>query len=189
MTGRDAMHASVSRRPVRTPRDARDEDAANEIIGFILMFAVSSIILVFSTQTYLASQENTDHLLRGVELKSVAARVATQVTHAGLVADEFPNATYTALMRVPVKVAGQNYDVSVDADSVDAAAVESDASASSTTYNLGTVQYVTVSGTAPGHGEWLNLTYSYTWRATSAGPVRDDPGAVYNYKNITLTKE
>lgn len=166
-----------------------DDRAVNEVVGFILMFAVSSVVLVISTQGFLAAKQNTDHMIQGVELGNVASRVASRVVHAGSVAEEFPNATFSSSLRIPATAHGEPYEVSVTGERVRASLQRASLAAESTTYNLVDVTNLRITGEATAERERFVIDYEHQWNATHAGPVTHRPAPVDQYKLITFSNE
>lgn len=88
-----------------------DDAAVSEVVGFILMFAISAIILVLSMQAFNKAQDGSNDLLAAVELKNIANRISTRIVQAGIVSQEFPDATFEVVVRIPEEVAGYRYTI------------------------------------------------------------------------------
>lgn len=90
----------AARRKLRRLARASDE-AVSEVLGYILMFFLSSAVLVLSLQAFLQSRDATTDLQVANELRLLSDRVANEVLQAGLVAGEFPNSTYELTLALP----------------------------------------------------------------------------------------
>ncbi|GEM_PF-4360568 len=137
-----------------------DDSGTSEVIGFILSFALSSIFLLIALSTYHQASDNTDGVVTGVELKAVADRIATRVVDAGLIGQEFPNASLNITMDLPQTANGHSYLVTANASTISVAATDGTVSASSTTFKLDAVSGVTVSGSVYSTQERIVITYS-----------------------------
>jgi len=89
----------------------RDEAAVNEVLGFILMFALSSIILIFSLRAFTTAQDSSNDLVAAVELKNIANRISARLVQAGNVGQEFPQAEFKVVIRLPDEIAGYRYTI------------------------------------------------------------------------------
>lgn len=88
---------------------ARDDSGVSEVVGYILTFALSAIILLISVQSFTLARSNSDSVIMAVELKSLATRVSSRVIEAGLVSHEFPDATYSVTIQIPKDLHGVPY--------------------------------------------------------------------------------
>lgn len=176
--------------PLRSLR--RDDRAVNEIVGYILMFAMSSVILSISTQAFLDARTDTQEIVHGVELRTVAGRVASRIVQGGVIAQEFPNATVNVTLRVAPQLDGMSYHVQAAASKVTAAMNESSLSAEATTYNLGAIEYLRVVGVAGAERGKFQVGYKYSLFADIGGPhvdAKDLTRDASNKKIIYVTKE
>ncbi len=158
-----------------------------EVIGFILTFAISAVVLTISTQAFRGAQDQTDALVTGVELRGIADRVASRVLQAGSLAQEFPNATLSVRVRAPVSAAGHPFAVEGERDRVWANATDDSFTANSTTYKLEVVPLLDVTGRVPSGRNWLRVEYEATRRMDSTGNFAESAG--WFYRNITLATE
>ena len=84
------------------PRALRHaEEAVSEVIGYILMFFLSSAILMLSMQAFLFSRHTTDDLRTASELNLIAERMAGEIAQAGIVASDMPDAVYESTVKLP----------------------------------------------------------------------------------------
>lgn len=93
------------------PRRRADDRAVTEVLGFILMFALSALILIVSMRAFNAAQANSNDLVAAVELRNVANRISSRVVQAAIVSQEFPHADYEVTLKVPAEIAGYRYSV------------------------------------------------------------------------------
>lgn len=124
---------------------ARDE-GVSEVVGYILTFALSAIILLISVQSFTVARNNSDGVVTGVELKSIANRVASRVIEAGLVSQEFENSTFNVTIAIPKDLNGHEYTVEVDNEEVTVRAIDGTATATASTLRLDAVADLQVSG-------------------------------------------
>lgn len=127
---------------------SRRDDAASEIMGYIMMFALSAGVLVISLQSFSVAKESSEELVASSEMQAIANRVAARLVEVSKVAEEFPNATYNVTLRVPEQIQGRNYRVHVNETDVRVATPEGDLAANATTFKLDAVTDLTINGTA-----------------------------------------
>lgn len=173
-------------------RRSRSDDAATvEVIGFILAFALSSVLLVYSTQAFMRSQETTDHVVAGVELRAVANRVSTRILQAGIIAEDFPNATYTLRVRIPEDTVGRPYQLNATEANVTASLVLETLATNATTYKLDALDHLYVDGGVYSSAKQIEVTYNFTrWMNTDVA-VDDGAfpwGAQHVYRYITISQ-
>ncbi len=155
----------------------RRDSGASEVIGFILMFLISSFLLVVAMQSFADSQEVSDDTVTSVELKNVAARVASRVLEASIVAQDFPNATYEIKLRLPPPPDGRDYEIKLTPTDVLATATKGNAEATTTTYKLDAISGLVLSGTVYSWQEDIVIRYE---------PTIDPVTKVITSKSITL---
>ncbi|MEA3202142.1 MAG: hypothetical protein QOE90_3570 [Thermoplasmata archaeon] len=148
-------------------RGRRDDRAVSEVIGFILSFALSSVFLLIALGTYYQASGNTDNVITGVELKGVADRVATRIVDAGLIAQEFPNASLNITMDLPQTANGHSYLVTATATAVWVNATDGVAQSNSTTFKLDQVSGISISGSVYSTQERIVVGYSLQSAGTS----------------------
>ncbi|HEV8360450.1 MAG TPA: hypothetical protein VGR28_08365 [Candidatus Thermoplasmatota archaeon] len=128
----------MQRRPPRwhKPRSLRRcEAAVSEVIGYILMFFLSSAILMLSMQAFLYSRNTTDDLRTATELKLISERLSGEVAQAGLVASDMPDAIYEATVILP-DMHGVSYYVNASGGQVWANTTDGRFQANSTAFNI-----------------------------------------------------
>lgn len=136
----------------------RNDAAVSEVVGYILTFALSAIILLISVQSFTVARQNSDAVVTAVELKAIANRVANRIVEAGQISDEFPNATYTVTVNIPQDLNGHPYFIQVFPDRVFASTMDGMATAEATTFRLDATS-VSVSGKAYSSEERILVTY------------------------------
>jgi len=151
---------------------ARRDEAVNEVMGYIMMFLLSAVVLVMSLQSFTASKESSEEIVATAEAQSLANRVAGHLLEMSKAADEFPNASYSVTFTVPEQIAGEPYYVEATPASVAVETVSGSLRATSSTYKLDTIPGLTLGGrTHSGDGriaihyekdalgrKWLNVT-------------------------------
>ncbi len=92
------MPASLPRcRSEGRPRPLRGDDAgASEVVGYILAFGITSMMLVASFLTFNAARSRTEDRILQVEASSLAHRVADAVVQIGLYQERHPTGAATA---------------------------------------------------------------------------------------------
>lgn len=145
-----------------TPEDA----AVTEVIGFIMMFALSAIILVFSLRAFDVTQTETDREVAEVQLEALADEVASRVVQAGLASEKFPNATFKVDVRLPDAIKGYGYTVTGTNATVYANTTDGQVTTNSTTFKTDALEDVWVHGTVYS-GAWdLEVRYEKIARQT-----------------------
>lgn len=89
------------------------DDAVQEVIGFILMFALSSVILLISVNAFTAAKGDSEAVLAAAEMKAVATRISSRLVEAGIVSQDFPDSRFNVTIDVPRQVAGYEYKVEI----------------------------------------------------------------------------
>ncbi len=143
----------------RGPR-CGDDAAVSEVIGYILMFALSAVILTASLQAFTITQERSDKLSAGVEMQGVANRVASRILQASLVAEEMPNATFHATMRLPDVLGTHTYYVQAHPSTVYVNATNEQVRTNSTTFRTEAISGLGVSGKVFSSDRLLRVEYT-----------------------------
>lgn len=136
----------------------RDE-AVTEVIGYVLSFALSAIFLLIALNVFSAARGNTEHVVTGVELKTIADRVASRIVEMGLVSQEFKNATMDVTLVVPQSLNGKLYTVTASPDIVVAKTNDGTLSAAATTYKTDALPNIAVTGTVDSSNERIRIHY------------------------------
>lgn len=138
----------------------RDDSAVSEVVGYILSFAISAVFLMIALSAFNTARSNSDHVVTGAELKSIADRIAARVVEAGVVSQEFPNATYNLTLALPRDLNGHPYTVVATDTTITVTTNDVSLTASSTTFRLDAVAGIEVTGTWISAHERLVVTYS-----------------------------
>lgn len=137
----------------------RDE-AVQEVIGFILMFALSSIILLISVQSFTTAKEDSEAVLAAAEMKAIATRVSSRLVEAGLVSQDFPDARFNVTLDIPRQVAGYEYIVSIEPDKVEVVGTSGvPPPTTSTTFRLDAYADLCITGEAVSSYGTLQVSY------------------------------
>lgn len=166
MAERD-FEQDTSRAHEGTPRVARHglrrslprDDGVTEVIGYVLSFALSAVFLLLALNVFWAARANTEEVTTGVELKSLADRVATRVVEMGGVSQEFPAATFNMSIRIPQSLNGRLYTLTATETSVTAATNDGALSAGSTTFKIDVLQDIWVLGSVDSSNELVLVKY------------------------------
>lgn len=137
-----------------------DDQAVSEVLGFVLSFALSAVFLMIALSSFYTARNNTEAVVSAVELRAIADRVASRVIEAGLIGQEFPNATYNVTVAIPTDLSGQPYYVVATATTVFVNATSGDISASASTLRLDAVTGFAVSGRAESSNGRVTIIYS-----------------------------
>lgn len=141
----------------------RDDRAVTEVIGYVLSFALSAIFLLVALNLFYTAKGNTEDVVAAVELRSISDRVATRVIEAGLVSQEFPNASLSYTIFIPQSLDGRPYYVGASPSQITAATVDGILSAATTTYKLEVVPDIVVKGVVQSSAERVLIRYSQEW--------------------------
>lgn len=152
--------------PRRARELQRDDRAVTEVVGFLLMFALSAVILALSLRAFDVTQDHADRLASGVEMRSVANRVATRIVQAGVFSQEVPNATFTVDLRLPEQIGDFAYYVKATPNTVYVNATNERVRTNATTFRTEAVQDLTVAGKVFSSERVLRLTLDTTTTGT-----------------------
>lgn len=144
----------------RAPRFGSDDRAVSEVIGFVLSFALSAVFLMISLNTFFVAKNNSDDVVTGAELKTIADRVASRIVEAGLIGQEFPNSTLNLTLNIPSSLNSHSYYIEARTHGVYANVTDGALSASSTTFSLESVAGFEVTGLVYSGAERVIVTYS-----------------------------
>jgi hypothetical protein len=148
---------------------SRDDEAVTEVIGYVLSFALSAMFLLISLNVFDSARDNTDHVLTGVELKTIADRVAGRIVELGLVSQEFPEARMNITLSIPQSLNGRIYTVTASATQVLAATNDGEVTARATTFKSGVTVPAGIAGVVDSSNERLLVKYSRTDGITISG--------------------
>lgn len=137
----------------------RNDEGVTEIIGYVLSFALSAVFLLIALNVFYAARGNTDDVVTGVELKSIADRIAARVVEAGLVSQEFPNATMNTTLNIPQALNDRPYSVWVVGGVIAVGTDDGELNATATTFKLESLPGLTVSGYARSSNERIIISY------------------------------
>lgn len=146
---------------------SRDDRAVTEVIGYVLSFALSAVFLLISLNVFHAARDNTEEVVTGVELKTLADRVAGRIVELGLVSQEFPMARMNVTLDVPQMLNGRLYTITATTSLITAATVDGELTATATTFKAG--ETVLISGSAGSSNERVRLKYEPTTGITISG--------------------
>lgn len=149
-------------------RRLKNDEGVSEVLGFILSFALSAVFLMIALNSFYAAKSNTEAVVSGVELRAIADRVASRVIEAGLIGQEFPNATYNVTVAIPTDLNGVPYYVDATAATIYANATTEEVRATASTLRLDAVTGFQVSGRVHSSNGHVIITYSLQ----SAGAVK-----------------
>lgn len=146
-----------------------DDRGVSEVLGFILSFALSAVFLMIALTSFYAAKSNTEAVVSAVELRAIADRVSARVVEAGLIGQEFPNATYNVTIPIPTDLSGVPYYVNATASAIYVNASTGELSAHASTLRLDAVTGFVVSGRAESSNGRVTITYSLQ----DAGAIRN----------------
>lgn len=163
-----------------------DDRAVSDVIGFILAFAISAVLLVVSVQAFTRSRETTEAVVTAVELRGISNRIATRISQAGVVAQELPNASITFRVPVETDLAGTPYYAIAYPTDVRANTTGGLVTGNATLYKLHVVPNLRIGGLAHAGSGWMEVTYSYTQNVTWPAMTRPD-SRDYHFKLIAIS--
>lgn len=156
--------------PKHGPRPARRKDAgAQEVIGYILTFFLSSVVLLFSMNAFTVTRGGSQALQSAVELELVADKVASNVARFAEYAQSVPNATASTLLRLP-RLANVDYYVSIGADNVSVNTTDGNIRVNATTFRASAVPGIHIAGRTDVQGGLVKLCYWFNENGDPSAP-------------------
>ncbi|MBI4393519.1 MAG: hypothetical protein HY556_06960 [Euryarchaeota archaeon] len=134
--------------------------AVSEVVGFILMFALSVVILVVSMQAFNVIRDSSRDLSDASELRLFAVQVASEAALFGKVSNDFPNATFESVIRAP-EVQGRDYYVRATNKTIFANTTDGKIRVNSTTFRLEAISNLFVSGEVTPTGGLVKVVYAF----------------------------
>jgi hypothetical protein len=145
--------------PRRAPRALRRDDAAvSEVIGYIMVFALSAGVLILSLQAFMLSRDTTDNLRAAQTLRIVSERVAAEVQQASIVAAEMSDASYEGQVSLPT-LSGRSFYIQAWGDRVYANSTDGRILAESGVLNVQELGSLTLQGTVQGSQGYVKVRY------------------------------
>jgi type II secretory pathway pseudopilin PulG len=96
----------------RKPTLLADRQAVSEVLGFMLIFGIISMILVISMLAFTNAQADAKDRVVGLQAKAAADRVASLVIEASLFAErQGPDSEFSYLADLPERLEGESYSV------------------------------------------------------------------------------
>lgn len=114
----------------------RNDEAVTEVIGYVLSFALSAVFLLIALNVFYTARGNTDDVVTGVELKTIASRIAGRIVEAGLISQEFENATLDLVVVIPQALNGRGYEITATSALVTVSTSDGTLAATATTFKL-----------------------------------------------------
>lgn len=90
----------------------RRDDAVTEVIGYVFMFAIGAMALIFSMEILTDAQERGNDLATAQQADRIGQVAGSLVEQAARVAQESPNSSYETKFKMPDAV-GQQFSVEV----------------------------------------------------------------------------
>lgn len=138
-----------------------NDSGDQEVIGFILAFLLSTIVLVISMQAFVATRQSSETLQTAVQLELVANRVANQVTQASAIAQDSKgasNTSYERVLRLP-ELSSVDYYLELATDVVWANTTDNRVAANSTTFRTSAIAALNISGRVHVQGALIKICY------------------------------
>ena len=139
-------------------KNRRNDLGAQEVIGFILTFFLSSVVLLLSLSTFTTTRQSTQDVQAAAEFQLLANRVAGVVTRASQDAESMPNATLQSTVWIP-RIPNVEYYVNLTDDYVWVNSTDGKFHANSTTFRLSGLGAVTIGGRSTAAGGLLKVCY------------------------------
>lgn len=99
----------------RSRSEAPEEEAVSEVVGYVLIFGILSMILILSMLAFAAVQDRAESAVVAVEGESLAQRVASSVVNAALFAERHPtDSTYLQPLDLPADLEGNPYVIRLE---------------------------------------------------------------------------
>jgi hypothetical protein len=170
-------------------RLARD-DGATEVIAYVFMYAIGSMVLVFSMDVLTDAQERGSEVAAAKQAEQLGQVTGSLVEQASRVGQEAPNASYVTHFQLPDPIGQHNMTVEVTRTSVAGATgpcpfqatvhVHSATQRVSTSFTLGNVSTVQISG------ECLEFAGEVDTSAQAASVRYAPPGNDHSAPTIVL---
>lgn len=138
---------------------SRNDEAVTEVIGYVLSFAISAIFLLISLNVFHAARANTEEVVTGVELKTIADRVAGRIVELGLVSQEFPAARMNVTLNIPQTLNGRLYTITAAPALITVETNDAELSATATTFKTDVITGISVSGDVDSSNEVVHIHY------------------------------
>ncbi|MFA5862955.1 MAG: hypothetical protein WDA16_14785 [Candidatus Thermoplasmatota archaeon] len=137
----------------------KNDSGISEVIGFVLSFAISSIFLMLAMSSFYTAKNNSDSVITATELTAIADRIAAAVIEAGLVGQEFPNASMNISLTLPQQLNGHDYHVDAHNYGILVNSTDGAFTANATTFKLDAIAQYAVYGSAYSSNEHLTVSY------------------------------
>lgn len=95
-----------------------DKNGVSAVVGFILSFLISALILSASILAFTSALDITYRRAAEMELQDLANRIVAGVEHAVEIYIKFPNATYVRTIPVLEEVKGRQYYIQATNDTI-----------------------------------------------------------------------
>lgn len=138
-----------------------DDRAVSEVIGFIMMFALSALILVFTMEAFDVTNTRTKRASAGVQLQAFADQVSSRVVQAGLVANQYENTTFAVEITMPPSIEGNSYVVTGTNRTIYVNSTNEQVETNSTTFETEAIDDVWVHGTVYSGPYDLEVKYQH----------------------------
>ena len=151
----DSSHTRRARASVRL---FRNDSAVSSVVGFILSFALSAMILIVSIFAFTSMQDSVYARAAEIELKDLGNRVVAGISESLEVRRNFPNATYSRTIPLPAAIKGREYYVEATSDRVYVNTTDGRIHVASTTYKA-SAEGASISGRAYSSSMYLVVTF------------------------------
>lgn len=146
----------------RSTRPGRDE-AASEVIGFVLMMGIGAVVVGLSMSTLLTAKDAGDGMTTIAQLGQVAQTTANNAIRVSGAASMAPDATYTIVFALPEGPGGNEYFVELTPQEVTVDSQDLDFSMTEDLLGLDTVevdgQPLVVTGRVSSHDGMVAIEY------------------------------
>lgn len=118
-------------------RILRDKKAVSEVVGFVLILSIASVILTLTiyTSSYIMDQKVRE--VATYQARAIANQVADAIVDAVWMKRSLPDASYERILDLPRDIGGLDYYIELTSDAVYVNSTDGSVSERSTTYKAG----------------------------------------------------
>ncbi|HEX17395.1 MAG TPA: DUF2341 domain-containing protein, partial [Thermoplasmatales archaeon] len=118
-------------------RILRDKKAVSEVVGFVLILSIASVILTLTiyTSSYIMDQKVRE--VATYQARAIANQVADAIVDAVWMKRSLPDASYERILDLPRDIGGLDYYIELTSDAIYVNSTDGSVSERSTTYKAG----------------------------------------------------
>ena len=133
--------------------------AVSNVLGFVFSFSIIATLSSFAVLQTGSYIDDSKHQAAALEAQNVANQVADAMVNAVTVSQSLPNAQYYGVLDVPDKLAGYDYNISMDNDAIYVYTKDGEVRKSCPNYNTKNVPF-NIRGVTSGGVEGVTVAYN-----------------------------